>query len=373
MRIVIFCHSLLSDWNHGNAHFLRGMVRAMQLDGHDVRVYEPADAWSLQNLLEGHGEEPLRQFASHYPTLSSTRYDEATTDLDVTLDGANLVLVHEWNEPSLVQRIGEHRKHSDGYQLLFHDTHHRSVTDQDAMSRYDLSGYDGVLAFGASVAEVYRKHGWGRRVWVWHEAADPEIFRPIDSAKEGDLVWVGNWGDDERTAELQEFLIDPVADLRLKARIHGVRYPADAVARLERAGIDYAGWAANFNAPRIFSRYRVTVHVPRRPYATALPGVPTIRIFEALSCGIPLVSAPWSDSEHLFNAGRDFLFARNGAEMKQHLRAILNEPDTAAALARHGRTTILERHTCAHRLKELYGILDEIGTPESMLAGGAAN
>jgi spore maturation protein CgeB len=117
----------------------------------------------------------------------------------------------------------------------------------------------------------------------------------------------------------------------------------------------------------------VTVHVPRRPYATALPGVPTIRIFEALSCGIPLVSAPWSDSEHLFNAGSDFLFARSGADMKLHLRTILNEPDAAAALARHGRTTILERHTCAHRLKELYDILNEIGTPESMLAGGAAN
>jgi spore maturation protein CgeB len=370
MRVVIFCHSLVSDWNHGNAHFLRGIVRAMQSDGHEVRVYEPSNAWSLQNLLEGHGDDPLLQFASRYPTLTSTRYDEATLNLDAALDAAQLVLVHEWNEPSLVQRIGEHRKRNNGYRLLFHDTHHRSVTDPDAMSRYDLSGYDGVLAFGASVAEVYRKHGWGRRVWVWHEAADPEIFRPIESAKEGDLVWVGNWGDDERTAELQEFLIDPVADLGLKARSHGVRYPADALARLAKAGIDYAGWAPNFAVPQIFSRYRVTVHVPRRPYATALPGVPTIRIFEALSCGIPLVSAPWADSEHLFESGTDFLFASTGTEMKEHLRTIMNEPETAATLAEHGRRTILERHTCSHRAKELYDILDEIRTPESMLAGG---
>ena len=26
MRVVMFYHSLLSDWNHGNAHFLRGIV-----------------------------------------------------------------------------------------------------------------------------------------------------------------------------------------------------------------------------------------------------------------------------------------------------------------------------------------------------------
>ena len=40
----------------------------------------------------------------------------------------------------------------------------------------------------------------------------------------------------------------------------------------------------------MFARYRVTVHVPRRPYVAALPGIPTIRPFEALACGIPLVS-----------------------------------------------------------------------------------
>jgi spore maturation protein CgeB len=40
-----------------------------------------------------------------------------------------------------------------------------------------------------------------------------------------------------------------------------------------------------------------------------LPGIPTIRVFEALACGIPLVSAPWDDSEHLFRPGEDFLVA----------------------------------------------------------------
>ena len=30
MKVVIFCHSLISDWNHGNAHFLRGIVAELQ-------------------------------------------------------------------------------------------------------------------------------------------------------------------------------------------------------------------------------------------------------------------------------------------------------------------------------------------------------
>ena len=29
MRVALFYHSLVSDWNHGNAHFLRGIVREL--------------------------------------------------------------------------------------------------------------------------------------------------------------------------------------------------------------------------------------------------------------------------------------------------------------------------------------------------------
>ncbi len=51
------------------------------------------------------------------------------------------------------------------------------------------------------------------------------------------------------------------------------------------------------------------MHIPRRPYVESLPGIPTIRVFEALACGIPLISAPWSDSEALFRPEQDFWLA----------------------------------------------------------------
>jgi spore maturation protein CgeB len=179
---------------------------------------------------------------------------------------------------------------------------------------------------------------------------------------EGDLVWIGNWGDNERSAELREFLIEPVADLRLRATIHGVRYPDAAKARLRRAGIAYKGWLPNAEAPRAFARHFVTVHVPRRPYVRELPGIPTIRPFEALACGIPLVSAPWDDAERLFRPG-DFLWARDGEEMRAHLRALVADPAMRAEQARRGLETIQARHTCRHRVDELLTILDELKAP----------
>src|SRR5688500_9354125 len=142
MRIVMFYHSLVSDWNHGNAHFLRGVVTELLARGHSVDVLEPADGWSRKNLLRESGPEALESFHRAYPGLQSGLYDFSTFDLDDALDGADLVLVHEWNEPRLVAAIGRHRATSGGYHLLFHDTHHRSVTDRHAMARYQLEHYD---------------------------------------------------------------------------------------------------------------------------------------------------------------------------------------------------------------------------------------
>ncbi|RAK52814.1 CgeB family protein [Phenylobacterium deserti] len=360
MKIVYFTHSLASCWNHGNAHFLRGVLRDLIRRGHQVEVLEPQGAWSLQNLLADHGEAGLEPYRAAYPELSSTEFG-SDFDPDRALDGADLVIMHEWNEPSLVAEIGKARARGGRFTLLFHDTHHRAVSDPDAIRAFDLSGYDGVLAFGETLAEVYRRWGWENRVFVWHEAADVELFHPpaAEQAREG-LVWIGNWGDGERTGELEQFLMAPAKAAGLSLDIFGVRYPPEALAMLERYGVRYRGWLANARAPEVFARHLATVHVPRRFYVTTLPGIPTIRVFEALACGIPLVSAPWSDSENLFRPGQDFLFARDGAEVERHLRAIQNDPDLRESLVRSGLETIRARHTCAHRAEELLGFVAQL-------------
>jgi spore maturation protein CgeB len=84
-------------------------------------------------------------------------------------------------------------------------------------------------------------------------------------------------------------------------------------------------------------------------------------MFEALACGIPLISAPWSDVEQLFRPGVDFLFAENGSQMRRHLRAVLSDMDLAASLAASGLEIVRSRHTCRHRVDELFGVLAGCG------------
>ncbi|KQQ40684.1 glycosyltransferase [Methylobacterium sp. Leaf125] len=364
MRIAYFTHSLASCWNHGNAHFLRGVLRELIALGHTVEAYEPQGAWSLENLLRDHGSAGLDRFRQAYPDLTSESYGAIDAVVERTAD-ADVVIVHEWNDPALAAALGARQKAGARYTLLFHDTHHRAVSAPDEMRRFDLSGFDGILAFGETLAAVYRDWGWGRRAFVWHEAADTRLFRPpaTEGVRTG-LIWIGNWGDDERSEELETYLFAPARAAGLDLDIFGVRYPETAIRTLARYGAHYRGWAPNAAAPTLFAQHLATVHVPRRFYVRHLPGIPTIRVFEALACGIPLASAPWEDAEGLFRPGIDYLIARDGAEMERHLRALREDDALRTNLRAQGLATIAARHTCAHRANELLGIVAALRTPE---------
>lgn len=362
MRFVFYTHSLVSDWNHGNAHFLRGIMRDLTRRGHSALALEPEDSWSRQNLVASEGIAAAERFATDFPDLQSRQYGGDFDHARILAD-ADVVVVHEWTDPALIERIGRIRRGGAPFTLLFHDTHHRAVSAKSDIAGLVLDDFDAVLAFGETLRQRYLQAGWGQQVFTWHEAADDALFRPMPEVRrDHDLIWIGNWGDDERTAEIDEFLIQPAAALGLEGTVRGVRYPERAVAAVRKAGLKYGGWIANADAPAAFAHHRVTLHIPRRPYVESLPGIPTIRVFEALAAGIPLLSAPWDDAEGLFRPGRDFLFARSGREMQDLLRDLLAEPAAGRTLSAHGLETIRARHTCRHRVDELMVILGKIGS-----------
>src|SRR6266851_2615738 len=367
LKIALFAHSLVSDWNHGNAHFLRGLMRELVRMGHSVRCYEELGSWSLSNLVREEGEKAICSidgFRHAYPELDIRFYQSSNAAfpefLESELKNVDLVLIHEWNDPFVVNSILGLKKRC-GFKSLLHDSHHRAYTRAGEILKFDLHLLDGVLAFGDAIRRIYADGFGVPRSWTFHEAADVEHFKPLDLTHEIDIVWIGNWGDEERTRELEEFLIEPAAAMAdRKTVVHGVRYPQDAIARLASACIDYRGYLPNLLSPAVYSSSSVTLHVPRRQYANGLSGIPTIRVFEALACGMPLVCAPWSDDEKLFRPGQDFLVVQDGQEMKDTLSELLRDTSARRQLADQGMKTIRERHTCAHRAQQLISICEEI-------------
>lgn len=361
-----FAHSWISDWNHGNAHFLRGLANELVKLGHEVRCYEERDGWSMKNLTHEGGSakaEAFTSFHANFPQLDVRFYDSKAglnEFLKSELANANVVIVHEWNSPELALAILDLRK-SFGFRVLFHDTHHRAYTSPKEILRFPLDQFDGVLAFGVAIRRIYADGFGVKRTWTLHEAADTTHFYPTQSAKNTDVVWIGNWGDEERTRELQEFLMTPAAALHEASfAVHGVRYPEEALRQVAGAGIQFRGYLPNLKAPEIYARSRISLHVPRKFYANGLSGIPTIRVFEALASGSPLVCSPWADTECLFRPGQDYICVPDSQAMIAELKHLLRDDSAREQIAESGLHTIRLRHTCAHRAQQLLQICHEL-------------
>lgn len=366
LKFRFFAHSWVSDWNHGNAHFLRGLVRELTRMGHDVRCYEELGAWSLTSLVNHEGAAAITaidHFRQTYPELDIHFYQRGPSFeefLDQELRKVDFVIIHEWNDPEVVNAILQ-RKHKEGFIALLHDTHHRVYSRAHEILKFHLHHFDGVLAFGEAIRKIYHDGLGIERTWTFHEAADVSVFMPLEGEKTTDVVWIGNWGDEERTQELTEFLVGPARALSGRKFVaHGVRYPEGAVKALRQAGVEYRGYLPNLSAPGVYSRSRLTLHIPRQPYTNGLSGIPTIRVFEALASGIPLVCSPWEDIEQLFRPGRDYIVAANAKQMAREIEFLLGDERARAQIAASGLETIRKRHTCAHRARQLIDICEEV-------------
>ncbi|MCA1648483.1 MAG: glycosyltransferase [Chloroflexi bacterium] len=343
-RFALFYQSLVSDWNHGNAHFLRGLMRALQARGHPTVCYEQADNWSLSHLLELN-PMAVSQFRDRFPDLSFETYDLGNLELFVRerLAGADVALVNEWNAPDVIRAIG--RLASElGVTALFHDTHYRVVLDEDYRRQLGLEQFAHILAFSPSLAERYGALGL-RSVTVLHEAADTSVFAPLDVRQSTDVVFVGNYGDGDRSAELEDYVFGPRARLPgLRYAVYGVRYPEHVVARMnDDLDIRYGGWLPNVEVPAVYSAARVVLHVPRRQYVELLPGTPTIRVFEALASRACLISLPWADTDGLFDAGADFVVAHSPVEMRDLIDWLCRDDAARTRIAQHGYETVERR------------------------------
>ena len=365
LRIALFCHSIVSDWNHGNAHFLRGLIRNLQALGHQVISLEEEGNWSLTNLVHDHGMGPLTEFQRHFSFIDHQSYvlnGRAHLEgwLSDLLSEVDVCLVHEWNPPDLIRTIGEEAARR-GVVALFHDTHHRALTEPQRMPQMGLDSYSTILAYGPTIAEIYRSIARGPEVLVFHEAADTDIFRPLARPKSRDVLFVGNWGDDDRNQTTREFFVEQGRAMPdLTFALYGVRYPAEVLDAIQAAGIQWGGWLPNYLAPEVYAASRLTVHIPRKEYVEALRGTPTIRVFEALACGIPLISAGWTDGTGLFQEGDDFLAVHTPSQMQEAIRWLASDSEARGRIGTQGRETVLARHTCRHRAEQLIEIIQRL-------------
>jgi hypothetical protein len=281
------------------------------------------------------------------------------------VEHAELVIVHEWNEPELIARLGTIRKRGAPFRLLFHDTHHRAVSAPEEMRAYDLSG---LTACSPLAKHWPRSIAAGAGAMTYTSGTRPPTCAASTRRrrKAPAKVSCGSAIGAMANAPPSSPEFPAGAGTVSRARAGHLRRALSAVRRWRRWSATAPAIAAgrptrsapdDLRAPSWRPSTSPAGTTPKR-----LPGIPTIRVFEALACGIPLLCAPWDDAEGLFRPGTDYLIARDGAQMSAHLEALSLDPAMRADLATNGFETIRTRHTCAHRVRRIVGAsLDRAG------------
>jgi len=338
MKVVFLGLSITSSWGNGHATNYRGLVRALRERGHDVLFLERDVPWYAAQRDEPRAGELYRWL----DVLRS--HDGAVRDADLSVLGSYV--------PEGVA-VGEWLLETAGGVTAFYDID-TPVTlakleagDEEYLSRDLVPRFDLYLSFtGGPTLERLEHHFGARRARAFHCLVDPAVYFPGAGGTDLDLGYLGTYSDDRQPA-LERLLLEPAQ--RSPGRsfaVAGPQYPAELrwpenVERIEHLP------PARHRA--FYARQRFTLSVTRAEMVTA-GWSPSVRLFEAAACGVPVLSDPWDGLAEFFEPGREILVAQDAAEVLAHLELPDDERDR---IAERARARVLAEHTAAHRAEEL--------------------
>jgi spore maturation protein CgeB len=225
-----------------------------------------------------------------------------------------------------------------------------SYLEARQVSRFDL-----YLSFtgGPTLNRIERELG-APAARALYCSFDPSMYFPEDMAAVWDLGYLGTYSED-RQPTLDALLLEPArqwADGRFI--VAGPQYPEDLIwpANVDREiHIAPAGHRAFYGAQRF------TLNVTRADMVRA-GWSPSVRLFEAAACGVPIVSDWSAGLESFLTPGHEIFISRSPQETL-HLVRTLPEGERRLVGAR-ARARVMQHHTAAHRAAELEGYVMDV-------------
>ena len=349
-RIVVIGLSLSSSWGNGHATTYRALLRALADRGHTTLFLECDRPWYKQHRDLHNPDFCELAFYDHVGDLHAHR--DAIEEADLVIIGSYVVdgvavarLVRPW--ASL---------------LAFYDID-TPVTlamlargEASYISSATIPLYDVYLSFtgGPTLRLLEQRYG-ARRAAALFCAVDPTLYRPAVArrAPRWALGYLGTYGQD-RQPTLDRLLLATARaapDLRFVVAgpqyPHGIHWPEN-VERIEH--LPPAEHAAFYNAQEW------TLNVTRADMVAAGHS-PSVRLFEAGACAVPIISDEWAGLTDIFAGGTEIAIARTHQDVLAYLR--WPEP-RRRALGEAARRRVLAGHTAAHRAATLEAIVESL-------------
>lgn len=351
LSIVVLGLSITSSWGNGHATNFRALLQALDRRGHDVRFLERDVPWYAE-----HRDLPEPPYGRTflYGSLEQLRdeHADAVRDADLVIVGSYVpdgVEVGRWVQAT-----------AQGVKAFYDiDTPVTLATLDRGACDYLvpelIPGYDLYLSFtgGPTLERIERELG-SPRARPFHCLVDQAAYVPAEVERRWTLGYLGTWSAD-RQPVVDELLVSPARSLPGESFVvAGPQYPADIawppnVERIEH--LPPAEHAGFYNAQSL------TLNVTRADMVRA-GWSPSVRLFEAAACGVPVVSDWWEGLDAFFLPDKEILVAHSAADVVRHLSSM--DEDRRREIGEAARARVLDEHTAEHRAEELERHVEEV-------------
>lgn len=344
LRIVVLGLSITSSWGNGHATTYRALIRALHDRGHQVTFLERDVPWYAQN--RDLPNAPYVEVAL-YQDLSELkqRFGDAVASADLVIVGSYVpdgIEVGNW----VTQRAkGVTAFYDIDTPITLAKLEEGSLPylSRELVARYDL-----YLSFtGGPTLERLERHYGARRAVPLYCSVDPELYYPEAIQRPWTLGYMGTYSSD-RQPGLEQLLFAPAERCpELRFVVAGPSYPDDTAWPKNVEHIPHLPPAEH---RRFYNSMSFTLNLTRQDMKQA-GFSPSVRLFEAAACGVPIISDRWEGIESLFEPGREILLAQEPTHVLQYLKQYGDEE--RLELGARARARVLEKHTSSHRAAEL--------------------
>lgn len=357
LNITILGLSITSSWGNGHATTFRALVKELEKAQHRVTFLERDVPWYAENR-----DLPNPEYCR---TILYKDLDELKNNYENEVSAADFVIVGSYVPEGVA--VGEWVcKTAKGIKAFYDiDT---PVTlaklernDYEYLNPALVSTYDLYLSFtgGPTLRLLEEKYG-SPRARALYCSVDPALYYPEETEKTMDLGYLGTYSDD-RQPPLERLLFD-AAEAWPEGRfsVAGPQYPDSVQWPSNVEHIHHLPPAAHrgyYNAQR-FALNITRADMIRAGYS------PSVRLFEAAACGVPIISDFWEGLDSVFEIGTEILVSSSGEETLAYLQSM--DEATRVAIGQGARARILAAHTAEHRAAELVEYAYEVIATHSL-------
>ncbi|MBV9265769.1 MAG: glycosyltransferase [Acidobacteriaceae bacterium] len=345
MNCIFLGLSITSTWGNGHATTYRGLLKELAARGHHVTFLERDVPWYASN----------REFESapYCDIRLYTSLDELKDCYTAAIRNADVVVVGSYVPEGIA--VGRWVVETAEGCAAFYDID-TPVTLQSLKERrceyisYDLfPKYQLYLSFTGGPTLKYIEHRLGSPcARALYCSVDPTLYYPERQEIHWDLGYLGTYAPD-RQASLTRFLID-VAEAQPSSRftVAGPQYPADISWPSNLDRIDHLA-AKDHRA--FYNAQRFTLNVTRQDMVRAGYS-PSVRLFEAAACGVPIITDKWPGLSRFFQPYTEILPVSSTEEVASYLRM---RDDQRQEIVENARNCVLRFHTAGVRAREFEG------------------